>query len=164
MSPWEPTARVDGGWGRLRGCRADVPICPLMRATSAVPRAALTCTVGGVGLPGARRVPSLTAPSSRDVSACMHVFSRDNAEICTKGDQAAGGRQAGEDKFISVKASGERARSFSEPSHRNHLILNLDKLDLALKATQRQRCPSQLPRADGTDRTGQPGWAAGWSQ
>lgn len=115
-------------------------------------------------------MPSLTVPPktrslrphTKFQPACRSLFWR---QCRARSAQKAGGqagRQAGEDKFISARASGEWACSFSLP-YSHHLILDLDKLDLALKATGRQRCHSQLPRADGPDLTGQAGWAAGRS-
>lgn len=76
--------------------------------------------------------------STHEVSACMQEsFLETMPRSAQKADRQVGrraGRQAGEDKFISARASGEWARSFSLP-YSHHLILNLDKLDLALKAT-----------------------------
>lgn len=135
------------GWGRLLGCRAKAHGSPSWGQPLQCPVLSFTCTGGGSGLPGARWVPSPTVPPKTSSlhphtqfqPACRSLFWRQcRARSAQKaGGQVgrrAGGRQAGEDKFISARASGEWACSLSLP-YSHHLILNLDKLDLALKAT-----------------------------
>lgn len=128
-----------GCWAAARTRPSAKPeAAPSLGQPPQCPALPFTCTVAQASQ-GRLMVPPMTRAHHPHMKLRAGVFSWDNAEVCTKGRQAggrAGGRQAGEDKFISLnhrllKASGAQACPFSLPRYSHRLILDLDRLHLA---------------------------------